>query len=305
MSGRIYKIIQPRELSIVSDLSPLSYISYTYVIFLERKDSGFTFDTLRNNATFAQEQAELYNINSDDPASILDATNPGIAYISLSTLVGNNNTNALVAEAAAYVSSSKSPYKAALQQQIVFLQQYPEIVSQMELIAVDGFSSAVGTAVPNETYTSFIAAQQHLLSRGTIHIVSNRSSDYPLISPNYYTVPWDVKVATAGTAYLRKIASTSPYSAFVGNEVIPGQDVDLQNYTTTNGFGTEYHPVGTASMLPRDKGGVVDSSLKVYGTSNVRVVDASIIPLHISAHLQSTVYGIAEKAADIILASKG
>jgi len=54
-------------------------------------------------------------------------------------------------------------------------------------------------------------------------------------------------------------------------------------------------------MLPRNEGGVVDSSLKVYGTSNVRVVDASIIPLHISAHLQSTVYGIAEKAADIIL----
>jgi choline dehydrogenase-like flavoprotein len=54
-------------------------------------------------------------------------------------------------------------------------------------------------------------------------------------------------------------------------------------------------------MLPKNQGGVVDSSLKVYGTSNVRVVDASIIPLHISAHIQATTYGIAEKAADIIL----
>jgi len=54
-------------------------------------------------------------------------------------------------------------------------------------------------------------------------------------------------------------------------------------------------------MLPRSEGGVVDSSLKVYGTSNVRVVDASVIPLHISAHVQATVYGIAAKAADIML----
>lgn len=46
--------------------------------------------------------------------------------------------------------------------------------------------------------------------------------------------------------------------------------------------------------------GVVDAKLRVYDTKNVRVVDASIMPLQISAHLSSTVYGIAEKAADII-----
>jgi len=57
-------------------------------------------------------------------------------------------------------------------------------------------------------------------------------------------------------------------------------------------------------MLPRNHGGVVDSSLKVYGTANVRVVDASIIPLHISAHPQATIYGIAEKAVDIILSGQ-
>ncbi len=63
---------------------------------------------------------------------------------------------------------------------------------------------------------------------------------------------------------------------------------------------TEYHPIGTASMLPRDKGGVVDASLRVYGTKNLRVVDASIMPLHIAAHIQATIYGVAEYAAQII-----
>jgi len=50
--------------------------------------------------------------------------------------------------------------------------------------------------------------------------------------------------------------------------------------------------------------GVVDAQLKVYDTSNLRVVDASVLPLQISAHLSSVLYGIAEKGADIIKAAQ-
>lgn len=39
-------------------------------------------------------------------------------------------------------------------------------------------------------------------------------------------------------------------------------------------------------MLPREKGGVVDPQLRVYGTKNVRVVDLSIVPLHFASHSQ-------------------
>ena len=67
-----------------------------------------------------------------------------------------------------------------------------------------------------------------------------------------------------------------------------------QNVSTT------WHACGTCSMLPREAGGVVDPQLKVYGTANLRVIDASVIPIHISAHIQSTVVGIAEYGADII-----
>jgi choline dehydrogenase len=56
-------------------------------------------------------------------------------------------------------------------------------------------------------------------------------------------------------------------------------------------------------MMSRELGGVVDPTLKVYGTSNVRVVDASVLPMQVSGHLTSTIYAVAERAADIMKAT--
>lgn len=93
-----------------------------------------------------------------------------------------------------------------------------------------------------------------------------------------------------------------------GNTTVPdhgdgGSDADWSAWIEQN-FGAVSHPIATAAMMRRDLGGVVDAHLIVYDTANVRVVDASIMPLQVSAHLSSTVYGIAEKAADLIKAAQ-
>jgi choline dehydrogenase-like flavoprotein len=53
-------------------------------------------------------------------------------------------------------------------------------------------------------------------------------------------------------------------------------------------------------MLPRGLGGVVDADLRVYGTKNLRVVDASVLPFQVAGHLTATLYGVAERAAVLI-----
>ncbi|KAF7503663.1 hypothetical protein GJ744_003392 [Endocarpon pusillum] len=53
-------------------------------------------------------------------------------------------------------------------------------------------------------------------------------------------------------------------------------------------------------MLPKDKGGVVDDRIWVYGTRGLRVVDASVMPTIPRANTQPAVYAVAEWAADLI-----
>ncbi|KAG2000855.1 hypothetical protein GB937_010757 [Aspergillus fischeri] len=51
--------------------------------------------------------------------------------------------------------------------------------------------------------------------------------------------------------------------------------------------------------MPRNIRHVVDTNLMVYGTANVCVVDASVFRFQLCGHLMSTLYAVAERAADI------
>ena len=101
---------------------------------------------------------------------------------------------------------------------------------------------------------------------------------------------------------------TVPGHAKVPDNGDGGSDADWKKWIVQSGssagFSAVSHPIGTAAMMRRSLGGVVDAQLKVYDTANVRVVDASVMPIQVSAHLSSTLYGIAEKAADLIKAAQ-
>ncbi|KAJ5316703.1 hypothetical protein PENANT_c016G01993 [Penicillium antarcticum] len=144
-------------------------------------------------------------------------------------------------------------------------------------------------------------------SRGSVHIQSANASQSPNIDPNYFMFAQDIEAQSDVAHFIRRAFGTAPLKDIVGDELSPGQEVLPANASTSawdswikEHYRPNYHPVGTVSMLPKKKGGAVSSELKVYGTKNVRVVDASIVPYQISGHLTSTLYAIAEKASDII-----
>ncbi|GLB33264.1 putative GMC oxidoreductase family protein [Lyophyllum shimeji] len=161
---------------------------------------------------------------------------------------------------------------------------------------------AVSTPAEGPSVLVMYPVNLHPLSKGSVHIVSSNGLEYPKIEYNFFQNPFDLFLMAAGCARAQKIVSTPPLSDWVVAPIAPAANVTtidaLQDYVRANAAYTN-HIIGTALMGPRQDGGVVDPNLKVYGTNNVYVVDASVIPIEPAAHLQGTVYAFAEHAASL------
>lgn len=59
-------------------------------------------------------------------------------------------------------------------------------------------------------------------------------------------------------------------------------------------------PCGTARLSKNIQQGIVDNKLRVHGIRNLRIADASVIPVIPDCRIQNSVYMIGEKGADII-----
>jgi len=232
--------------------------------------------------------------------------NEAVGYVSMADIQGGDSAAANIAAAldtAAIVTQVANAHSYPSNVQQGLAKQYAIQTDfmkndngQLEIILtmLGGAAAPVGIQV----------AVQHPFSRGTLMINSASAWDYPTINPDYLSIDIDNTIALGGLHFARKLAATSDMAKFMKAEAYTaGQDDSALLGGYKSGAGTEYHPCATCSMLPEEDGGVVDTNLLVYGTKNLRVIDASIIPLHISAHLMATTYGIAEKGADIIKAA--
>ncbi|CAK5267131.1 unnamed protein product [Mycena citricolor] len=265
-----------------------------------KNDSIVTLDDLRNSTFQAAALAE-YESNR---TGIMTVGVTGFALAPLQTIVGSSNATAMINAQADKIQTGN--YTAAQKEKlnsIVDGLREPTQRGLIEFVAFPGFFTSASAPQPGKKYLTLTVNLHFPFSTGSIHIASSNASVQPAIDPGYFKDDFDLQVLVEAFKYVRKLAATAEFSDLFAREVDPGvavqTDDQIRNYIKNHG-GPEYHTVGSSAMMPRNKGGVVSPDLKVYGTKNIRVVDFSVLPLQISAHPMSTLYGVAEKAADII-----
>ncbi|XP_052752103.1 glucose dehydrogenase [FAD, quinone]-like [Galleria mellonella] len=147
-------------------------------------------------------------------------------------------------------------------------------------------------------------------SRGFLKLRDANPYSPPLIYPNYYSDPQDMKVMVEGARIVQAIVeqpALRKLNARPNPNRNPGcADFDLMSQEhlecqARHHTLTIYHPVGTCAMGPVNiPESVVDPRLRVYGISNLRVVDGSIMPTIVSGNTNAPIIMIAEKASDMI-----
>jgi choline dehydrogenase len=161
-----------------------------------------------------------------------------------------------------------------------------------------------GVAGPANAFTLF-PGHVRPASRGTVRLTSADPNAGPAIDPGYLTCPADVDALLAGVRLCRQIAAQPPIAQWGAREIFPGPDVatdeDLRRYIRQSVI-TYHHPVGTCKMGIDDLA-VVDPELRVYGTSGLRVADASIMPAVTTGNTMAPTNMIGERAADLIASS--
>ncbi|KAF7761459.1 CAZyme family AA3 [Agaricus bisporus var. burnettii] len=181
-----------------------------------------------------------------------------------------------------------------------------ETMPQIELVTIPHFLPTAYQPEPDpeKRYLCVCGLLLHPFARGSIHINSSDAFKHPDIDLSAFDNEVDWQTFVQGAKLTRKVhLKTRAFNDVVAKEIAPGSDGDtqegLEKYLKAQLVGG-YHPVGTAAMMKKEEGGVVDNKLKVYGVDRLRVVDASILPFQLGTDPQTTIYAIAEKAADLI-----
>ncbi|KAI0036393.1 hypothetical protein K488DRAFT_67716 [Vararia minispora EC-137] len=272
-------ICQTRELIIIQE--------HLYSFSEYQLASGqVTYDLLQSNQTFAMEQLALYNATGTGFWANPDST---AAFVTLPGLVNTTRQAQLLALLDEEIGAARAGTltKAQLQMQRGYF-----VSNDIPAVELFQWSMAfANNAPPNTSFITVLAGIMHPVSRGSVHIVSSDPLAKPALDPGFLTSKFDQQLLVDVMRLATGLGNVSPLHDKVAAIASPPSaslsDADLLAYikqTCANGG----HLIGTAPMSPQELGGVVDHTLKVYGTRNLRVVDASIIPLHIAAHTQAT-----------------
>lgn len=275
--------LQQHNITVVSDRPGVGSNMWDHVLWPVLYEVDVMTQAALTNASFLAEASKMYNENQ---TGIL--TNQGADYLGWEKLPAAN-----------FAQLSNATQKA--------LSAFPADWPDLEFV--------VGSFLPVKAFsasTSYAFMEIALiapLSRGNVSISSNDTSDPPIINVGWLTNQSDIEVGIQAIKRGRDFFNaTAIQPILVGEEALPGKkittDAQIEQYLREY-VSTVYHASCTCAMgKTTDPMAVIDSKARVIGVHNLRVVDASSLPILVPGHPQSTIYALAEKiAADIIRGS--
>lgn len=241
-----------------------------------------------NSATVAAELVEKYLSSASGPLSIF-----GPGYYGWEKLPEPYRSNLTVSSRAALDAS--------------FPADWPEI-EWLPVAAYNGDNENKQTADPADghNYATINACLVAPLSRGTVSLAGPNMLTLPRVDPGWLTHPADLDLAVQAFRRQRAIwESLAEMGVADREEAYPSAgvqtDEDIRAWIGES-MTTVYHASGTCKMgVAADDTAVVDSSHRVLGFDNLRVVDSSAMPFLPPGHPQSVIYAMAERVADLIL----
>jgi choline dehydrogenase len=172
-----------------------------------------------------------------------------------------------------------------------------------------GYSYLDVAAADGVNQFTWAVLKAHTLNHaGTVKLRSADPRDTPLINFHYFeegsdTAGEDLASVADGVQLIRRM--NADIADISQGEFFPGAQVksrsEIKQYIRDEAWG--HHASCTCKMGPAsDPMAVVDSEFRVHGTSNLRVVDASVFPRIPGYFILMPIYMISEKASDVILA---
>ncbi|GBC07871.1 hypothetical protein RclHR1_07740010 [Rhizophagus clarus] len=149
---------------------------------------------------------------------------------------------------------------------------------------------------------AFVSTLNIPLSVGYLELRSSNPFIHPRIFLNFYEKPEDLYLMMSSLKLSCEMLKQPPLSTVWGVEPNLDKemsDEDWEKYIRKNTYSSP-HPCSTVKMAPESQGGCVNHRLQVYGTKNLRVVDASIFPTIPAGNINAPTAMVAWKASRLI-----
>ncbi|KAM7206083.1 L-sorbose 1-dehydrogenase [Naviculisporaceae sp. PSN 640] len=287
---------------------------YTGLTFEVEEDAIATLDPFfRNDPQAVGAAMEAYGVNGTGPLSSSSIiASAQLPFPGIETEAGEKEVNRLLQEHLNWRSPEGEVSPRFSAAHAAFVQSI--LLSPTEASSNYVFGPAY-TEFENRTNPANRAPGKHItiapmlshpLSRGSVHITTaaadGSAANHGLdINPRYLSHPLDIEVLARHILFVEQsLSKVEPIARFLKPQ--PNRFADItavKDYVRRTAKGA-HHYTGSCSMMPKDLSGVVDHELRVYGTLNLRVCDASVLPITPRANTQAVVYGVAEMGAKTI-----